>query len=362
MVSVARIVAYPSFDNWDQVLHSARDRNVRCMELSNDQFMKDLVVVRSIAHRHFFKPTNFDLIHWWLNGVAQFDGSELQKNIHYGFVHEIHRLAIQIEELNKLPGSRRLIRAGIFSHFGLYTQFQVVIWLSKNLKIIDQEKFTSGVDGKKVDIDIMTEVNGKAVSIQVKDVREEARQSRQEEAIMVIDSVLSDRARRLNLDCTLWLKVFNGVPPDGISQKYWEQFALGMDYKEGTHTITFPAFQGKNYEPVKIRMKFAYRSFSGTFQRSARGFDNTKRLEYEFNKFNDSIVSKDGMAYLLVVISGDKYDWLEMSRGIANEKSGIVVLDIAGNETVQRSLFIFPTKDMDIGGTLETLVPEWVEI
>ena len=109
-------------------------------------------------------------------------------------------------------------------------------------------------------------------------------------------------------------------------------------------------------------MKFAYRSFSGTFQRSARGFDNTKRLEYEFNKFNDSIVSKDGMAYLLVVISGDKYDWLEMSRGIANEKSGIVVLDIAGNETVQRSLFIFPTKDMDIGGTLETLVPEWVEI
>lgn len=337
------------FKSWQQVKSECQRKNVHGPDVSCAELLNDIDILESKAHDSFFHHIDFPEINSLIN---QFKYYRVDNELPYAFVDDVHLLANQIKELELLPGSNKLFKLGIFTNFGVFSQFKVTLWLSKFFPVLGMEE-----KNNKIDIDLSISVSETKIGIQVKDVREESRRSRQEDAITVIDIVLANRAREKGSDRRLSLLTFEGVPPSGLNEYFWENVAKNLEEKEQVKKIIIlPGDGGRNLLPVEITLEFGFKEFSGIFNHAAKGFENSQKLQQSFDELNLKLSKNPQQAFFLIAITEDEYDWNELNLGIENDACGLMVVDIFDNE-ISRSPLIMPKNFKKIQENFNSGVP-----
>lgn len=346
------------FTSWDQVLNEAKKKSVSCLDATYDQFSKGLEAVKSASHLSFFSSPQFGYIVSLVNQIRYYDG--VKEGIHYSFIHDFIQLGSLIEAFKTINGSDKLVRLGIFTNFGVFSQFLITVWLNRFLKINDIE-----VKNKPLNTDILASHNGFNLHFHVKDIRERERENRLSDATTILDYKLSDRAHGANKQQRLAVKSFSDVPPTGINTEYWEKLALEIEQKPQTIKVSFPAdLQTKNKEDIHISIELEWRDFSGTFDGPITGFTNARLLEQFFNKLNEKIKSKvveKKEVHILIVLTDDIYDWSDLKKQISNDQTGLLVIR-EFDYYIERSPFMLPTSSVSLEKELNASIPRYYDL
>lgn len=347
----------PEFKSWDEIINETKTKRINCPDVSNRKLINALKVISSVTHTNLFKKPEFDFIHGLLNQIRYYTPERYSE--HHSFVDELYGISKLIKRFKKIPSSNKLFNADIFSNFGMYSQFLITVYISKKLKIVDLE-----VPNKPINTDILVEHKGNELHFHCKDIREYERQTRLDDAIAIVDHILTERARTRGGKKRLALSKFDGVPPVGLDSNFWEQFAKSLEERPQTiNKVFLPSISTENTEPVNIKITFAWREFSGIFTSASGSFNNQLRLEQEYDKLNNLLQGKKipkNQIHILVTITDDKYNCKSLKQSIKDEKVGLLLLDLI-EFMYTRSPFILPKSYQKIEDDLNKIFPECVE-
>lgn len=342
------------FQNWDSLINEAKTKRIHCSDVGHIKFINALKTVKSVSHRTIFTNPKFEEITSLLNQIRYFKPDN--SVVHFSFIDDLYGISKLIKLINKLPSGQKLFDAGVFTNFGMYSQFLITGYIAKKLKIIDLE-----VKNPPLNTDILTDTKHGDIHFHIKDVRETEREERLASAIFTLDHVLSNRAHGRNAKRRLSVNSFTGgIPPAGLPANYWENFAQGVEEKPHTVKLKFPANNNtKNTEEINISIGFGWKDYSGIFNGPKTSFNNWARIASEYTKIDELVKNnaKDGDCHILIAITEDKYSWSSIKRDIKNDDLGLVLIDMI-EFGYDRSPFMMPKKYNNVEKFLEGKFPK----
>lgn len=341
------------FQSENEIINEINSKKIHCPNITTEELLKNFIEVKSAIHKSFFRRPKFDYLISLLNQFKYYrtDGT------HFGFIDDIHELAVLIKSIRTIPSAKKLLDVGIFSDFGVFSQFLVTIWVSKYLNVVDLE-----VDNPPINTDILAKCNNTNIHFHVKDIREEERKLRIETAILAIESVLSSKLRAIRSEKVLRVTIFTGVPPANLTINYWQQLATNLELKSQSFIRIFqPGERTGNKDPIKIEIEIDWQDWSGTFFSPIRSFSNLQRLEQVYDEFESKINKVNGEIHILVAVSTNTYDWNILKESFAQNILGIVLIDIFDKE-ITSSPFILPNKYLKVEKYLNSTFPPIIEL
>ena len=344
------------FTTWDSLIREVKLKRISCPDITHLKFVNALKVIEGVSHKKLLTSPRFEYITSLLNQARYYT---IDRDVeHWSFVHEIYGISRLIKLIKKrVLNSEKLFNADIFSNFGMYSQFLMTAYLCKKLRVIDVE-----VKNPPLNTDILCEHKGTIIHFHIKNISESDREERLESAIYAIDHILSNRARARDAKHTLSVSSFVGIPPEGLPENYWEDFAKGVEEKSQTIKLNIPAGPPtKNTEEIGITIGFKWREYSGIFNGPKTNFNNWQRMVAEYDKIDGNLKAKSiNVSHVLVAISDDKYSWKGIKKSLKNEKLGLAFFEIV-EFRFDRSPFLFPTQFFKTEYLLNKVFPESIE-
>lgn len=339
------------FHNWEEVFLEIKVKKIKYPNISTRKFINAVKTIKDCTQKSFFNGVYFPELTSLINQIKYYRN---ENNLPYSFVYDLYLLSRLIKSVKKLKGSDKLFARNIFSNFGMYSQFLVTAYLSKRLKVIDQE-----LDNPPINTDILCEYKGYNLHFHVKDITQPEKEKRMTEAKIRINYELENLRRKYNSDTELYVYEFSEVPPPSLPSNYWNDWAKEIDYKPGIITVNFLENEYGNSYPINIKIVLKPRRAS--IYQSIDSFSSIRLLNEIYTKValkaKRHISTED--IHVLVAITSDKPTTQSMQATVNTEGLGLILIDLYSFE-YHRSIFILPTKHKHISRSLNKLFPKSV--
>lgn len=327
------------FCSWDQVVSEIKIRKVKNPEISTNELLLDIEILKNVAQKSFFSKPQLHYISSLINQIKFYDSSK-----RYSFIEDLHKIGRLTSSLKKHPRSKNLFDKGIFTNFGFFSQFLISAWLNKYVNVVDFE-----LRNKPLNTDVLVNELKIDIHFHIKDIREEETKERYSDMCMYIDSFFTEKARERRDNKHIAVIRVRGFLPKRLPKNYWQGFVLKLEEKKQKIKVSFPPRLGYgNSEEIAIEIQLDWRPFSGIFISPLGFFNNSFRLSTEYEKIN-KLVAEHGVnqIHILVFVTEDRYSTKALRKFIEHQKVGIMTLEIVDFEFDRSTLVLPENKELE---------------
>lgn len=339
MTKMRRLYRVP---DWDSAYKLAIDKQIEQEDVTNEQFIDDLRAIESCCTKSVLTQ-EFDWVKGKLDSMLSYDK---ESEYGYAFIDSIHTVAGMIREAEKLEGFNKL-KKQIFTDRGLFEQFKITVFLSRYFTIDDIEvqlkKGRKSTDVKPFDADLVIAHGNKRIYVQIKDIREERRMDRIDDAQFGIESTFYERSKGMK-DNRWVVTNFDGTPPANVPHSFWAGIGSNVELKNKKHVIKIKKNQFGKHEARKIKFTTKLRPLSDNRVIPAASFNNSKRFTQVYNETQERVEntsSSDDESFVVLVITNDDYLWpKQVISEVERSGLGIIVIRVMGLYIMGNSLLL----------------------
>lgn len=340
------------------MIEDVKSKNIWQHKITANKFLEDIDVIKSVSHANIFSNNGFEEIIDDLNQIHSYDPDyrvirpELTGG--YAFIDDLHRLANLIREASELPNIDKLFKANIFSHVGMFLQFQLTVYVSRHLEITDVE-----AKNKPINSDIICRFEEHNLHFSVKDCREEIKDNKNHDTVSVIDGYFADIGRSERAENFLAVKSMDNSPPAAVDESFWLGYVSKLKLEPQVCKVVFnPNDWPTINKEVTVTIEFEWREWNSTHLSPLAGITNETKVATLFNKWEQDVIAhgqKDAV-YIMAVITDDEYDWKEMEESLDDSAIGLLMVCLSGYY-IQHSNIMLPPKLQSLSAELQKCIP-----